>query len=309
MDDTVLPWAIAAQQVAARAWGWLEASREHFALPIDVAVDRLDRSRHLKPLGEFALTGSIAVREGATGSQAARIAPALVEFAWQQLRTGDLLYELQRERPADTLPMELYAPFLRAGYRHQRLETLLAHLTSLRAAQVPELVPDRILGLANTERLLGLPARRDLAGLTARTWLGGTPEPWAADLFTLYAMTHTVFHLTDWGARPDGLPAHLQAYLHAWLPAWLEVYLEAGHWDLVAEMLIVDLCLTEPDYPASAWDALARAQRPDGLLPAEPWRVSRDAAMAVRNHYHSTAVAAIAGTLAIARRLDAQITP
>jgi hypothetical protein len=305
MPDTVISWVTSAQQVAERAWGWLEMTQQRFALP-DVAVDQLDASEHLKPLGELALAGSIAIREGATGSRTARTAPALVEFAWQQLRAGDLLYELQRDNPVDTMPMELYAPFVRAGYRHQRLDTLLAHLTGLRAARVPEVVPDRMLGILNTERLLGLPPRGELVELTSRTWLGGQPEPWTPSLLSLYAMTHTVFHLTDWGARPRGLPEHLQAYLHAWLPAWLEVYVEAGHWDVVAEMLIVDLCLTEPDHPVATWDPLARAQQPDGLLPAVPGRVPRDTARAFRNHYHSTVVGAIAGTLAVSRRLDAR---
>lgn len=307
MTDIVVAWVAAAQQVAMRAWNWLEVSQERFALP-DVTSDRLDPTEHLKPLGELALAGSIAIREGATGSRAAHLAPVLVEFAWRRLRAGDLLYELQCEDPIDTVPMELYASFARAGYRHQRLDSLLVHLTGLRAARVPEVVPDRMLALVNAERLLSLPPRGELSELTTRTWLGGTPEPWATDLLTLYAMTHTVFHLTDWGARPHGLPAHLQAYLHAWLPAWLEVYLEAGHWDVVAEMLIVDLCLAEPGYPAPAWDALARAQQPDGLLPAVPGRVPQDTAKAFRNHYHSTVVAALAGTLAISRRLDGRAT-
>jgi hypothetical protein len=94
--------------------------------------------------------------------------------------------------------------------------------------------------------------------------------------------------------------------LHAWLPVWLEVYVEAGQWDLVGEMLIVDLCLLEPgDYP-HAWEALACAQQSDGLLPAGPERVSTDVVKAFRDHYHPTVVAAIAGTLAVSRRIGLQ---
>lgn len=299
-------WCAAAHQIAARAFGWLDAAIEYFALPTDASPDRLDLdvNKHLKPLAELALAGSIAVREGVAGSREARLAPALVGYAWQQLRDGDVLYELQRANPAVTHPMEVYAPFVRAGYHHRGLEELLAHLTSLRAAPAIELLPNRALGVFNAARILGLPVRTDPAELTARTWLGGTPEPWATDFSTLYAMTHTAFHLTDYGRCPDGLADHLQAYLHAWLPAWLEVYLEAGQWDLVGELLIVDLCLTEPEYHPNAWDRLARAQQPDGLLPAGPERVPQDIAKAFRNHYHPTVVAAIAGTLAVSRRIS-----
>lgn len=301
---TATDWAVSAQGVAERAWRWLETSHTEFALPADVPPDELDVVRHLKPLTELALAGSIAVREGSTGRHAATVAHTLVEFGWAELRSGDVLHEVQRERPLDTTPLEMYAPFVRAGYRHAGLDALLAHLAGLRATRVPELTPDRTLAVVNAERLVGLGATWDVPALTARTWLGATPEPWTADLSLLYAMTHTVYHLADWGARPSGVPSRIQDYLHAWLPAWLEVYLEAGHWDLVAELLMVDLCLTEPAYPAHAWERLAGAQQPDGMLPAEAWRDVRNPATRVRNHYHSTVVAAIAGTLAVARRLD-----
>ena len=116
-------------------------------------------------------------------------------------------------------------------------------------------------------------------------------------------MTHTVFHLTDWGAHPHGLPDHIQDYLQSWLPAWLEVYLEAGQWDLVAELLIVDLCLTDPEFYPHAWDRVAGAQHADGLLPYGPMRVPHKLAKAFRNHYHLTLAATIAGTLAVSRRI------
>lgn len=304
MTSSPAAWPVAAHQITVRAFGWLNAATQHFALPADTSPDRLDVNKDIKPLSELALAGSIAVREQATGSHEARLAPALVDFAWQQLHSGDVLYELQRQNPAVTHPMELYAPFVRAGYHHPALEKLLAHLISLRATRVIELLPNRALGVLNAARILGLPVHADPAELTARTWLGGTPEPWATDFLTLYAMTHTVFHLTDFGAHPDGLAEHLQTYLHAWLPAWLEVYLEAGQWDLIGELLIVDLCLTEPTYHPKAWDCLARAQQPDGLVPAGPERVPQDTATAFRNHNHPTLVAAIAGTLAMSRRMS-----
>jgi hypothetical protein len=297
-------WVVSAQRLAERAWLWLDAAQDEFTLPPEVAADQLDHTRHLKPISELALAGSITAREATTGRHAARVAPALVKYGWRQFGAGELLYELQRENPLETFPLESYAIFVRGGYRHRRLEALLRHLAGLRATRVPELVPNRILGVVNAQRLVGVPTLGNTENLAARTWLGATPEPWASDLMTLYSMTHTVFHVTDWGAHPAALPSNLQDYLHAWLPAWLEVYLEAGHWDVVAEMLMVDLCLTEPAYPAPAWERLADAQQPDGMLPAQPGRNANNPATVVRNHYHSTVVAAMAGTLAVARQLD-----
>lgn len=302
--EITAPWVAAAQRLSQRAWAWLDTARDQFTLPTGIPPRELDLMRHIKPIMELALAGSIAIREGTTGSQAAQIASSLVEFSWRQFDCGELLYELQRERPLDTIPLEAYAWFVCAGYRNPRLDTLLAHLTGLRATRKPELLPNRVLGVVNAERVAGLTSSWSTDELVTTTWLGGGGEPWMADLDTLYQVTHTVFHLTDWAARPAGLPAALQDYLHAWLPAWLEVYLEAGHWDVVGEMLMVDLCLTEPDFPVAAWERLADAQHPDGMLPAEPGRDTRTAATVVRNHYHSTVIATIAGTLGISRRLD-----
>jgi hypothetical protein len=307
MTSSAAGAARTAQKVSARALGWLHAAVEHFGLPPELRPDQLDVNEMIKPLGELALVGSLVSREAAAGQRQTEIASALVEFAWRQFGHGEVLYELQRANPVVTYPMETYAPFARAGFRHHALDELLAHLASLRAAGASELLPNRTLAVINAARILELPACADLQ-LVGSTWLGRTPEPWAIDFATLYAMTHTVFHLTDWGALPDGLPDHLQVYLHAWLPAWLEVYLEAGQWDLVSELLIVDLCLTEPVFYPHAWDGLAGAQHPDGLLPYGPVRVSREIAKAFRNHYHPTLVAAIAGTLAVSRRIT-QVTP
>jgi hypothetical protein len=66
-------------------------------------------------------------------------------------------------------------------------------------------------------------------------------------------------------------------------------------------LLIVDLCLTEPDFYPHAWKYLAGAQHSDGLVPYGPVRVPGEVAKAFRNHYHPTLVAAIAGTLAVSR--------
>ena len=85
-------------------------------------------------------------------------------------------------------------------------------------------------------------------------------------------MTHTVFRLTDWGARRTAcraapvLPARPGCQ-----PGWRSTS-KPGEWDLVSELLIVNLCLSEPDGHLRAWEALARAQQPDGCSPPGPDR-------------------------------------
>ncbi|AOS63659.1 DUF6895 family protein [Actinoalloteichus hymeniacidonis] len=293
--------------LAGSAFGWLSEAAPHFRLVPDLPATEVDIGDSIKPLSELALAGSLAVREGVAGSREAQIAPEIVDFAWREFGCGSLLLAMQRRAPGETYPMETYAPFARAGRRNRDLDELLVHLAGLRAARVPELMPNRLLAVAGAQRIIGLPQHIDRVGALARTWLGGRPEPWTIDFLTAYAVTHTVFHVTDWGAHPAELPVPLQNYLHRWLPAWLEVYREARQWDLVGELLLVDLCLESPSYPVSCWTDLAEAQRPDGLLPYGPLPAPRRVAEAFRSCYHPTVVAAIAGTLLVSRGITALI--
>jgi hypothetical protein len=203
--------------------------------------------------------------------------------------------------------MEMYASFVRAGYRHRPLEALCAHLVGLRAARVRELAPHDQLAVVVAARQLGLPAPVDPLVLVERTWLGGQPEPWMLDAAAAYALTHTVFHLTDFGADPCGLPQELQKYLHLWLPVWVEVVTETKAWDLLAELLIVDACLTAPQTYPQAWEYLALGQYPDGMLPQSIPQALRDPEKEFRIHYHPTLVAVIAGTLAVSRSVGARV--
>ncbi|MGP3971038.1 DUF6895 family protein [Streptomyces sp. 6N223] len=311
------PIAATAHRLAGRAFAWLGEHHTLGALPADITISMTDPDHDYKPLGETALVASLALREGVTGPREAETARRLLDFAWEQLREGDLLYERQLRHPHMTDPLELYAHLARAGYRHPRLERLLAHLRPLRTAQAAEVMPNRRLAVANAARIVGLPARRglpahqahrghddrDWRALADATWLGGTPEPWAVDWFTAYCVTHTVFHLTDWGAIRDGLPEPLQEYLRLWLPVWVEAWTEVGQWDLICELLIVDACLDEPVCGPEPWQRLAAVQHDDGLMPHDDRPLPEDPAEIFLAHHHPTVVAAIAGTLALSRAL------
>ena len=140
MADTATPFSAAAV-LARRGFGWLEDSLNEFMLAPEVTPDELNLARNLKPLSELALLGAIAGREGATGSDAARIAAALPTFGWRQLRAGELLYDVQRDQPFGPSVIGHYAMFVRAGYRHLGLDTFLTRQRSLLASQVPDQAP------------------------------------------------------------------------------------------------------------------------------------------------------------------------
>ncbi|MDT0309000.1 hypothetical protein RM780_18840 [Streptomyces sp. DSM 44917] len=295
-----------AHQVSDAALEWLGRMRTSFALPRDVADHEIPGDG-LKSLSELALAAGTVLRTAVAGPRTTQTAQELMDFAWREFRGGDLLHQLQRHTPAATHPREIYGHFAVAGYRHEGLDTLCARLDRLRASRYTEHVPNRRLAVLGASRRLGLPDPPDAEELTAQTWLGGRPEPWMLDTNNAYGVTHTVFHLTDWGARPEGLPADLQEYLEQWLPVWVEVFSETRSWDLLAEFLIVDVCLERPRFYDHVWERLAEAQRADGMVPNGVTRPPSDPEHAFLNHHHPTIVAAVAGSLTVLRALQTAV--
>ncbi|MGK4579978.1 DUF6895 family protein [Kitasatospora sp. HPMI-4] len=287
------------RQVGTRALEWLDHLHGRLALDPAVPAHETDGPT-LRALAELVLAAATVRREAVGGPESARTAGRLLDFGWRQLREGDLLYELQRHTPAATRPMEIYAPLAALGYRHHALDRLLAHLAATRAARTPEQTPGHRLAAAAAARRIGLPGHHDLDALTRGTWLGGVPEPWMLDGDNAHGVTRTVFHLTDWGADPAGLPAHLQRYLHQWLPAWVLAFTETRDWELVGELLAVGACLEQPLFHRAAWAALARAQQADGMLPGHTTRPAARPERAMCDH-RPTVVAVVAATLALSR--------
>ncbi|GAA2532521.1 MULTISPECIES: DUF6895 family protein [Streptomyces] len=295
------------QRWSSRALHWLHTAHQHNrGHRLDgMTADPADPNSTYKPLGECALAASLILREGVAGADDLRAARSLLDSCWRQLQDGDLLYERQLRHLTLTDPLELYAHFFRAGYHHRPLEKLLAEYADLCAPHVVEMVPNRRLAVANARRITGIGTEPDWGRLAEQTWLGATPEPWAIDWKTGYDITHTVFHLTDWGARPKGLPADLAAYLRAWLPVWVDIWLEVGQWDLVGELLIVDACIGDPVCGPEPFRQLAAVQHDDGLTPRDSDTVTDDLHQAVADHEHTAVVAVVTGTLTLSRALGA----
>ncbi|MFF9642055.1 DUF6895 family protein [Kitasatospora aureofaciens] len=301
-----------AQRLGTRALAWLHA---HYTdgrgrLTDSTVIDLADPDDVYKPLCETALAASLVLREGVAGPRDTRAARELLDTAWAQLREGDLLYDRQLRHVAITDPLETYAHFARAGYRHAALEELLNSLGRLRAVHALEIQGSRRLALANAWRIAGLEHRPDWPALARATWLGARPEPWTIAWVIGYQVTHTVFHLTDWGSRPDCLPEPMRDYLRDWLPVWLDVWLETGEWDLVGELLIVDSCIGEPVTGRTGWEALAALQHPDGLIPRDGTTpVYEDPEDTFREHEHTAVVGVVAATVALSRALGGTPAP
>lgn len=290
-----------AHELASKALDWLH---NHHGLGAfdDNASSENDLDDVYKPLAETALASSLVLREGVAGTGHLQVARELLAFAWEQMNDGNLIYERQLRHVMLTDPLETYAPFVRAGYRHAALDETLAHLAKVGVST--EVVPNRRMAVANARRITGIGGRDDdWPGMLRATWLGATPPPWAIDWMTSYNMTHTVYHITDWGARPNDLPPDVVDYLATWLPVWIDVWSETEQWDLVAELLIVGMCLPEPHLEPDAWERLATVQHADGMMPRDGEPVDDDPLRRFRDNQHTSVVAVVAGTLAVSRLL------
>lgn len=290
---------------------WVQARKERFQLPEDVVGPHTDLNWTMKPLGELAqLTASIC-RHSDFGEERRRVAAELLEFAWRETRSGMLLLELFQAEPNSIYPLEIYAAFADMGLRNPRFEEFAEVVVRTRSWRQTEQDPTRRLGLRNAERRSGLRPQSSVATLLRRTWLGGLPEPWTFERGVGYDLTHTIFHLTDWGNAPRLVPSELDIYLQQWLPAWLDTCLDGEQWDLSCELLAVGASLPTP-YPSCshepAWWRIAQARGADGAL-REEGAVAQDPdeATAFARCYHSTLAAAFAAVLTLERHAAAHI--
>ncbi|MET7640598.1 hypothetical protein [Streptomyces sp. NPDC005438] len=283
---------------------WLYAHRSGFRLEPDVdpEVGFLER---FKPIGEVASICRVLFREGVAGSQQADLAHRLVDHVWREvLDGGRMLVRGQRVEPISPIPFEVYLPFKEMGYQQPDLERAVRLNHRLTSWGAFEVLPMRRLGLSAFERRFGLTPSVDPEEAAGRTWLAQQPEPWTVEGHIGYDITHTVFHLTDWGEDPDALPAELADYLHTWVPVWLDDWLDLQRWDLLGELLVVDACLPEPTLDERAWEGFAQAQRPDGAMPALPEMPTGDPDEVFDVVYHPTLVAAFASAQATSRALS-----
>lgn len=322
--------------VAGAALGWVRENRSGFVLPDDVLEPHTDVNRTMKPLGELAQLCTTVRRRTRPDDPHHAAAAALVRFAWEQVREGELLLDLARNEPFATYPFEIYAAFAGEGLRHEGFERLASVVATTRGWALTEQHANRELGLLNSERRIGVPPHTAADPVLRRTWLGGLPEPWTFERASGYALTHVAFHVTDWGNAPHRMPDDVAGYLGTWLPAWIDGCFENGQWDLGGELLAVAACLPDPPPVALVetwWPVLAAVQDGTGAVPetgpplvrggggsraggpgagaaAEPTEPTepteaREAPREFVNCYHSTLVTAFAAALTLARNSPA----
>ncbi|MGP4052248.1 DUF6895 family protein [Streptomyces sp. 2A115] len=292
------------------ALAWVSANRDEFMLGDDALAEHGNVNATWKPLGELTQVCVCVRRHTDPADPLHKTASDLLAFAWQQTGRGALFLELQRLEPFATYPLEVYAAFASAGLRHAAYESATATVARTRSWQVTEQEPNRRLSVLNSERRTGLPEHEEMPEALRRTWLAGLPEPWTFERAVGYTLTHVVFHLTDWGVTPQGVPPPVATYLRHWLPPWLDTCLEDEQWDLSCELLAVASSLPDPPDHAmlqDAWAKLAAVQDDSGAVPEVGAGQGGPATAhdAFIGCYHSTLMTAFAAALTINRLREA----
>lgn len=202
--------------------------------------------------------------------------------------------------------LEIYTTLRALGVDDALIRGRLQKATSAAWLHQSERFPHREMDIRSCLDACGLECDSPpLDELYRRSLLGTPPNPILLNEHDLYALTHVVMFVCDFGARPpDAMPhAHVER-VTAILSALAVVAARDRHWDLLAEFLLCWSCLERPETGVieMAWDALARAQRADGSVPGPEARLEpRNDTLAFDQTYHTTLVCALAASVRLGK--------
>jgi hypothetical protein len=268
VDDTVPsdPCARLAAD-ASSSLDWVTANLPRFA-------PDLDRLGTLSAFGELAILYAYA--EASRGLLADHLPLERHLPAWRQLIMSQCQAQVYVESAWRQLSIAhaIVLPYLMlrsTGYRFSVYERLLRRMQWWGYPAGSEAVPYRVLDREfffwKAGYVRGEPnwyrRYRD-------TTVGKRCSPVYLDLESAYAVTHTLFYLTDFGGRRLALPTSDMKYIRSLVNALLVHYGRVGNWDILGELLVVAPSVGGCNATVYEWaaDAFARARRADGAVPA-----------------------------------------
>jgi hypothetical protein len=213
--------------------------------------------------------------------------------------------ELGRRIPSHAFALLLpYLNLRTTGYRSPFHEETLRRAWAREFLFATELVPHRVLDREYFLWKSGLlRCEPDWPKFYAATALAMAPDALNVDKEAAYAITHTLFYLSDLGRRPLPFEEAESERVTRILECLMVHFWRLRHWDLLGELLAnrVSMLARESRIATGASAAFLNAWRPDGCIPGEGLKIegldkapqSERGAIIFRGCYHTTLVGVI----------------
>lgn len=282
------------ESVFDNSFGWVLERKSFFSVhPYKNTPRLLDL---IKPMGELMLVADLLLRT----SHRKNDARDLLDFGWEELEKGKVLESILCSRPDLLTLSAIYAVFHVNGYHSESLKTQIERVVKTPGYFNLDLPAWRRLDLLHGLSSLNINTDQKISSVFKNSWLAEKYSYWTITDATAYGVTHTVFYMTDYGRKPDGLPEDIISYLSAVLPKWAEHYLQEGNYDLASEMFMSMGCIdTHPPYELI--NQFSAGQRKDGSYEGPPFGAlnlvhgeSDEERIGFLSDYHTTLVACMA---------------
>jgi hypothetical protein len=256
-----------ASEAEDRALTWVERHLETFN-PLSHRDAR--RAEYVvKAAAELALLCGLACR-GSRHNLAPRVS-RIAEYLWDDVFRREPVQELMLANPASLPAFSLYSSLRQCGFEDTRYRRRLERILEDGYVTAAEKGPATQLDLIYSVTKAGLSWTGEAAfDVFRRSLLAAQPPPLPLSDLDVYAFTHTIFFLTDFGATiPSCFSEADFSYARRVLPRLLSYYLTRGHWDLAGELIMAAAemnALREP-LRVQAWMQLLSAQGEHGSFP------------------------------------------
>ena len=252
---------------ADRGLRWLNRNLDRFS-----PIDRFGGAPSITPFAELAVLVERAQSLCAGACAAELNLPRLVR-KWRAFlirHCNDRAYaELPRRMPSGAFPLLLPYLLLRAtGYRNAFHEETIHRMTDGDYDAFTELTPYRVMDREYFLWRAGLRGEPDWPQTYAGTLLARVPNAVHIDKEAAYAITHTLFYLSDWGRCAPRLRAAEIDRVTNIVDCLIVHFWRVRHWDLLGELLLARACLPgwEPRLAAEASAAFLGAWRSEGYM-------------------------------------------
>lgn len=303
-----------------RSLAWV-VERQRYFNPL-LYTENLKIDLALKASAELAL-----VCADARADRASELPPQyqqLASYVWTEVFSADAVRDHLLTTELGLLTFGFYASLRHCGYRDERYERELQTLLDDGYVSAAERVPTRELDFLHSLQKLALLSDRNLPRqVYERCLIAKHPSLYPLTTDDVYALTHAIFFMTDFGRIPGWWSTADLEYLRGALPRLSEYYLRKGNWDVVAELLICLSAtgLSEAPIYGQSLALLCAAQQEDGSIPG-PTREQRGRQWAAttandddanaewrvfHDNYHTTLVALMAVRGAMSRDADKHV--